>query len=153
MRVGLQDLAALNLNWKPRRGDCLSRNEPVGQIVIIVDTSVWIDHLRANDRQLATQLEQMNVLVHPFVTGEIALGNLRNRKSLIELLQSMPQAVIASEQEIMLFIEDHRLFGLGIGFIEAHFLASTLLTSGSRLWTRDKRLQNAAHQLGLNSNL
>jgi predicted nucleic acid-binding protein len=120
--------------------------------MILVDTSVWIDHLRACDEQLTQLLVAGLVLAHPFVIGELALGNLRNRDTVLGALQDMPQAVVATEQEVFCFIGEKGLFGLGIGYIDAHLLAAVLLTPGSLLWTRDKRLLAASAQLGIASN-
>jgi predicted nucleic acid-binding protein len=108
--------------------------------VILVDTSVWVDHLRAGDRTLVRLLENSQVLVHPFVIGELALGNVRQRANLLAELQNLPQAPVASDQEVLRFIELHELFGLGIGYVDAHLLAAVRLSAGSSLWTRDKRL-------------
>lgn len=120
--------------------------------MILVDTSIWIDHLRASDEQLARLLETGQVLAHPFVIGELALGNLRNRDAVLGALQDMPQAAVATEPEVLRFIGEKGLFGLGIGYIDAHLLAAVLLTPGSLLWTRDKRLLAASTQLGIAAN-
>src|SRR3989339_1602227 len=117
--------------------------------MILVDTSVWIDHLRANDERLSQLLMDGQVLVHPFVTGELALGNLKNRDEVLMMMQDLPQATVATVAEVLGLIEVQNLFGLGIGYIDAHLLASVLLVPGSRLWTRDKRLLSAATQLGI----
>jgi len=117
--------------------------------MILVDTSVWIDHLRASDERLTQLLVAGQVLVHPFVIGELALGNLRNRDTLLGSLQDMPQASVATESEVLRFIGQQNLFGLGIGFIDAHLLAAVKLVPGSLLWTRDKRLLTASVQLGI----
>ena len=117
--------------------------------MILVDTSVWIDHLRAGDEQLTQWLGAGQVLAHPFVIGELALGNLRNRDTVLSALQDMPHAVVATELEVMRFIDQKGLFGLGIGYIDAHLLAAAMLTPGSLLWTRDKRLLAASVQLGI----
>jgi predicted nucleic acid-binding protein len=116
--------------------------------VILVDTSVWVDHLRAGDRTLVRLLENSQVLVHPFVIGELALGNVRQRANLLAELQNLPQAPVASDQEVFRFIELHELFGLGIGYVDAHLLAAVRLSAGSSLWTRDKRLLAIAVHLG-----
>jgi predicted nucleic acid-binding protein len=116
--------------------------------VILVDTSVWVDHLRAGDRTLVRLLENSQVLVHPFVIGELALGNVRQRANLLAELQNLPQAPVASDQEVLRFIELHELFGLGIGYVDAHLLAAVRLSAGSSLWTRDKRLLAIAVHLG-----
>ena len=117
--------------------------------MILVDTSVWIDHLRAGDANLALRLEAGEVLAHPFIIGELALGNLKQRESILAAMQSLPQASVATEEEVLLFIEQHKLFGLGIGYVDAHLLSAARLTPGTVLWTRDKRLLVAANQLGL----
>lgn len=121
--------------------------------MILVDTSVWIDHLRSPDRALVRLLDRGQVLVHPFVTGEVALGNLRQRHLVLESLRLLPQATVAAHDEVLNFIERQRLFELGIGYVDAHLLAATRLTAGATLWTRDKRLRLAADGLGLNGNL
>lgn len=120
--------------------------------MILVDTSVWIDHLRAGDEQLTQWLGAGQVLAHPFVIGELALGNLRNRDTVLSALQDMPHAVVATELEVMRFIDQKGLFGLGIGYIDAHLLAAAMLTPGSLLWTRDKRLLAASARLGIAAN-
>jgi predicted nucleic acid-binding protein len=117
--------------------------------VILVDTSVWVDHLRTGDRVLGQLLDSGGVLGHRFVTGELALGNLRERDLVLNALRELPQATVASDDEVLHFIDRQALFGLGIGYVDAHLLAAVLLTLGAKLWTRDKRLQAAATQLGL----
>jgi predicted nucleic acid-binding protein len=117
--------------------------------MILVDSSVWIDHLRQGDPRLIGLLETSRVLAHPFVVGELALGSLRHRKPLLDSLDELPRAAVAAEGELLDFIERHRLFGLGIGFVDAHLLAAIRLTPGSRLWTRDKSLGAVADRLGL----
>ena len=117
--------------------------------MILVDTSVWIDHLRQNDETLARLLNDEKVLAHPFVTGELALGNLRNRATIIGALRDLPQATVATDDEVLVFIEKNALGGLGIGYIDAHLLAAARLSAGAALWTRDKRLLAASARLGL----
>jgi predicted nucleic acid-binding protein len=117
--------------------------------VILVDISIWLDHLRSSDTMLAALLERGEVLAHPFVTGELALGNLRQREIVLAALCGLPHATIASEAEILGFIERHSLFGLGIGYVDAHLLAATRLTADALLWTRDTRLANVALRLDL----
>jgi len=117
--------------------------------VILVDTSVWVDHLRAHDRTLADLLHAGQVLTHPFVIGELALGNLRQRDLIVGALRDLPAATVATDQEVLDFIAQHSLFGLGIGYVDAHLLAAVRLTAGSRLWTRDTRLSRVADRLGL----
>jgi predicted nucleic acid-binding protein len=115
--------------------------------MILVDTSVWIDHLRKGDEVLTELLIANRVLMHPFVLGELACGNLHNRKAIISLLMRLPQCIIADDDEVLFFIEQHQLMGLGIGYIDAHLLAATSLSESARLWTRDKRLASAATRL------
>jgi predicted nucleic acid-binding protein len=121
--------------------------------MILVDTSVWVDHLRAREKALAHLLDTGQVLTHPFVIGELALGNLRQRGIILSNLRVLPQAVFAAEQEVLHFIEQHRLFGIGIGYVDAHLLAAARLTPAATLWTRDKRLRVAASRLSLMANL
>ena len=116
--------------------------------MILVDTSVWVDHLRSGDAQLADLLERGAVLMHPFVVGEIACGSLTDRSSILELLEDLPAAVVAEREEVLAFIERHVLHGKGIGYVDVHLLASVVLTEGASLWTRDKRLRIAAEDLG-----
>lgn len=116
--------------------------------MILVDTSVWVDHLRKTNRELAALLERGQVLMHPFVVGEIACGSLSDRAITLELLQQLPMAALAEPDEALGFIEMRDLHGKGIGYVDIHLLASTALTPGSTLWTRDKRLREAAEILG-----
>jgi len=117
--------------------------------VILVDTSVWVEHLRTGDERLTAWLNRGEVLGHPFVIGELALGNLHRRAAFLSHLQDLPQAVVASDEEALRLIDRHALFGRGIGYVDAHLLAAALLTAGSKLWTRDRRLQAVAAQLDL----
>jgi predicted nucleic acid-binding protein len=121
--------------------------------VILVDTSVWVDHLRAGDNRLAAQLDAGNVLAHAFVIGELALGDLKQRDVILTSLHDLPQAVVATDREVLHFIERHRLFGAGIGYVDAHLLVAVRLTSGAALWTRDTRLAKVANELALAVNL
>ena len=115
----------------------------------LVDTSVWIEHLRAEDKKLTTLLNSSQVLTHPMVVGELACGNLRNRREILSLLGGLPQVLVATDDEVLFFIERHRLMGRGIGYIDAHLLASTALTQSARLWTHDQRLVQVASELNL----
>lgn len=117
--------------------------------MILVDTSVWVQHLRAVDKALVRLLDLGLVLGHPFVTGELALGNLRQRELVLSDLQDLPQAHVATAEEVLRFIDRHRLHGIGIGYVDVHLLASARLSAGASLWTRDKRLQAAAEKFGL----
>lgn len=108
--------------------------------MILVDTSVWVDHLRKGVPELVELLERGEVLTHPFVIGELACGNLNSRREVLDLFTALPSAVVASDEEILLFIEQRMLMGKGIGYIDAHLLASVALSDDVQLWTRDKRL-------------
>jgi predicted nucleic acid-binding protein len=115
--------------------------------VILVDTSIWIDHLRATDTGLVELLTQNAVVCHDLVIGEIACGNLKKRKQVLSLLSALPQCPSATHAEIRFFIERHRLMGRGIGYVDASLLAAVIL-GNCRLWTRDKRLAGIAAELG-----
>ena len=116
--------------------------------MILVDTSVWVEHLRRGLPRLATLLQGGEVMIHPWVIGELACGNLRNRAYVLELLQGLPAAVVASDSEVLLLTEREQLMGRGIGFVDAHLLASTKL-SHTKLWTQDRRLAALAQERGL----
>jgi predicted nucleic acid-binding protein len=117
--------------------------------LILVDTSVWIDHLRVADDRLAALLVDGSILTHPYVIGEIALGQLRQRDAVLAALEGLARAEIATDAEVLRFIEIHALFGRGVGYLDVHLLAATKLTAGARLWTKDKRLRVVAEELGL----
>lgn len=114
--------------------------------MILADTSVWVDHLRRGNRELQALLLETKVLCHPFVTGELACGSLKNRREILSLLGSLPQAQAAENDEVMRLIEDARLYGRGIGWVDAHILASALI-SRCRIWTLDRELASAARAL------
>jgi predicted nucleic acid-binding protein len=116
--------------------------------VILVDTSVWVEHLRHGLPRLAVLLQAGKALIHPWVIGELACGNLRNRADVLELLQGLPAAVVASDSEVLLLIERDRLMGRGIGYVDAHLLASAKL-SHCQLWSQDRRLVALAQERGL----
>lgn len=117
--------------------------------MILVDTSVWIDHLHRAVPRLVEALEREQVLTHPFVVGELACGELRQRRELLDLLAALPAAAVATDEEALLLIERRRLMGSGIGYIDVHLLASVMLFTGARLWTTDKRLKAVATDLHL----
>ena len=117
--------------------------------MILIDTSVWIDHLRAGDDNLVTLLDSRQVLAHPFVIGELACGNLRKRDDVLRLLNNLPQAPVASHEEVLHFIESNKLMGQGVGYIDTHLLASAALVDTPLIWTRDQRLQKIARKLKL----
>jgi predicted nucleic acid-binding protein len=116
--------------------------------VILVDTAVWIDHFRQRSSRLADELERGQVLGHPWVTGELALGHLRNRAEILRLLGQLPQATLATTTELLDFIDRHELYGAGLGYVDAQLLAATRLTDDALLWTHDRRLHAAAERLG-----
>ena len=115
--------------------------------MILVDTSVWIDHLRGGNRGLRTLLEQGEVLCHPLIIGEVACGTLRKRDEVLSLLDDLPKAVVAQHDEVLEFLNQWRLYGKGIGWIDLHLLASAQL-SGVSLWTADNRLRIVASDMG-----
>jgi predicted nucleic acid-binding protein len=117
--------------------------------MILVDTTVWVDHLREGDKELAALLDAGMVLTHPFVIGEIALGYLRPRGAILRMLSDLPASVVATHEEALAFVEKHKLFGRGIGYIDIHLLAAVQLTGSVKLMTRDKRLYGIADELGL----
>jgi len=117
--------------------------------MILVDSSVWIDHLRSGDAILSGLLGGGQVLAHPFIIGELAMGSLRQRDVILNALRDLPQTSVASDDEVLGFIDRQRLFGLGIGYVDAHLLAAARLTAGASLWTRDKRLHDIAERMGL----
>jgi predicted nucleic acid-binding protein len=116
--------------------------------VILVDTSLWVEHLRRGLPRLATLLQEGQVLIHPWVIGELACGNLRHRSAVFNLLQGLPAAMVASDAEVLPLIERDRLMGRGIGYVDAHLLASAKL-SRCVLWSQDRRLAALAHDQGL----
>lgn len=115
--------------------------------MIIADTSIWVDHFRREDEELKGLLYSGQVLLHPFIIGELSLGHFRSRKTVLQMLNDLPKAIIASDDEVAVFIEKHRLYGLGIGYIDSHLLASAFLTK-VRIWTKDKRFKEVAVKLG-----
>lgn len=117
--------------------------------MILADTSVWVDHLRASNKALVALLDAGMVLAHPFVIGELALGNLRQREVVLNALADLPRTTVATDAEVLQFIARHALFGRGIGYIDAHLLAAVQLTASAELWTNDKRLQGVAVKLGV----
>jgi predicted nucleic acid-binding protein len=116
--------------------------------VILVDTSVWVDHLRHGSAALTDALNQAQILTHPFVIGELACGNLKNRLEVLDHLAHLPQAPVATDAEVLHLIETHRLMGRGVGYIDIHLLASARLAE-STLWSLDKRLMALATDLGV----
>jgi predicted nucleic acid-binding protein len=121
--------------------------------LILADTSVWIDHLRSGNKDLRRHLDQRQIVIHPFVIAELALGSLKERTKMLALLDLLPQVRVAQLNELRLTIEARRLYNLGIGLTDAHLIASVLIDSPTLLWTRDKRLRQAAENLGIHANL
>ena len=115
--------------------------------MILVDTSVWVDHLRMSEVGLVALLGDETVLTHPFVIGELACGNIRNRTEILELIGRLPKPPIATDDEALEVIDRHMLNSKGIGYIDVHLLASTLLLPGARLWTKDRPLSSIASRL------
>jgi len=117
--------------------------------MILVDTSVWVDHLRTGEQLLIQTLQANSVLIHPFVIGELACGNLQDRDAVLALLGALPRAALADEQEVLFFISQQKLMGRGIGYIDIHLLASAAISGKAMLWTRDTRLHKVAQAMGL----
>lgn len=116
--------------------------------MILADTSIWIDHFRHVDAELRRIIEDDRLLCHPSVIGELALGSLRDRRSVMAFLAAQREAVVATHDEVMTMIDHHGIFSMGIGYTDAHLLASVLLDQRAALWTRDKRLRAAAEKAG-----
>lgn len=116
---------------------------------ILADTSLWIDHFRSANPRMESMLGRFGVLVHPYIVGELACGNLARRAETLELLKLMPECTVASADETLYFIENNRLMGRGIGYVDAALLASTALTPRARLLTLNRRLGELAGELGL----
>ena len=115
--------------------------------MVLVDTSVWIDHLRRGNAGLDAPLSEGQVHCHPFIIGELACGNLKNRKAVLSLLQDLPAVPVATDDEVLFFIERHGLMGRGIGYVDAHLLSAVSLAGTTRLWTRDKCLRAVAESM------
>jgi len=116
--------------------------------MILVDTSIWIEHFRQTKSELADLLDKVQVATHPFVIGELACGNLKNRKEILSLFSELPQAEVAEHDEVLSLVENKNLMGNGIGWVDAHLLASALL-SGTPLWTRDRKLRSLSAALNV----
>ena len=116
--------------------------------MILVDTSVWIEHFRAGNDRLKRLLLEQQVLCHPFVVGELACGTLQKRGEILSMLKALPAANSLENEEVMSFLEAQRLYGHGLGWVDAHLLASTLLAKCA-IWTFDKPLRRAAARLNV----
>ncbi len=117
--------------------------------MILVDTSVWIDHLHRTDSALANALQASQVAQHPMVVGELALGSLRDRGNILRLISALPQLPVATHEEVMFMVEDRGLYGQGLSLVDAHLLAAVRLAPGALLWTRDKKLRHVSMELGV----
>ena len=117
--------------------------------MILVDTSIWINHFNASDPGLVNLLNSSKVCIHPFIIGELSCGNISNRNEILSLLKSLPIIDTALDEEVFTFIEDKKLYGIGLGFIDVHLLASALIHN-VKIWTGDKSLNNAATNLSIN---
>ena len=115
--------------------------------MVLVDTSVWVDHLRLGNASLSALLQRAQVCTHPFVLGELALGNLQQTDAAFEALQGLPQLTAAHDDEVLGLIARRALGGRGIGYVDAHLVTSVFLTPGCRLWTQDQRLHQVAKEL------
>ena len=116
--------------------------------MILVDTSIWIDHWRAANLRLTELLLEEQILSHPFVVGELACGHFKHRAEILSLMKNLGQAPVVAHDDVLAFVEAHALMGNGLGWIDVHLLASASF-AGERLWTRDKRLVRAARRLGV----
>jgi predicted nucleic acid-binding protein len=116
--------------------------------MVLVDSSVWVRHLRSGESDLEILLNDGRVVCHPFIVGELACGNLKNRTEILSLLRCLPMAKQAEHDEVLQFIESNQLMGTGIGYVDAHLLASAVLTA-IPFWTLDKKLQEVSLKLGI----
>lgn len=121
--------------------------------MILVDSSIWIDHLKRSDAQMEALLMAGQVLMHPFVHGELALSTMKNRAMILEDLKNLPACLVATDDEVLAFIDQHNLNGVGIGLIDVHLLASVKLTQDAKLWSRDRNLTLAADRLDIVANI
>lgn len=121
--------------------------------MILADTSIWIDHLRSRNQEMRRHLEQGQIVIHPFIIAELALGSLKDRAKALALLDLLPQVRVARASELRSMIEARRLYNLGIGLTDAHLIASVFIDTPTLLWTRDKRLRKVAEGLGIHAGL
>jgi predicted nucleic acid-binding protein len=121
--------------------------------MILADTTIWVDHFRRGDQKLVELLEQQEILLHPFIVAELALGSLKDRASTLGFLDAQPTTKVASTAEIRSLVESRLLYARGIGLIDAHLIASALLTPGTNLWTRDGRLRGVARAMNVLADL
>ena len=118
--------------------------------MVLVDTSVWISHFRLGNSILQKLLLESRVVSHPFIIGELACGNISNRTEILSLMQSLPSLGVVQNKELLVFIENNKLMGTGIGFVDVHLMAATIL-AGIPLWTQDQKLKQACTRLGIDS--
>ena len=116
--------------------------------MILVDTSIWVDHFNKSDTDLVKMLNSGKVCIHPFIIGELSCGSISNRREILTLLNALPQVESALDEEVFTLIENKKLYGIGLGFIDVHLLASALLNDVT-IWTRDKTLKKAATNLDI----
>jgi predicted nucleic acid-binding protein len=121
--------------------------------LILADTSIWIDHLRSGNKELRKHLHDGNVVIHPFIIAELALGSVQDRTKTLALLHLLPQMRVAQLNEVRLTIEARSLYNWGIGLTDAHLIASVLINPSTLLWTRDKQLRKVAEGLGIHASL
>jgi predicted nucleic acid-binding protein len=121
--------------------------------LILADTSIWIDHLRSGNKEMRRHLDQGQIVIHPFIIAELALGSLKDRAKTLALLDLLPQVRVAQLSELRLMIEARRLYNLGIGLTDAHLIASVFIDAPMLLWTKDKRLRKVAEALGIHAHL
>lgn len=121
--------------------------------MILVDTSIWIDHLHRSEAVLSELLDDSQVCSHPMIIGQLALGSLGDRQTVLGLLSDVPNAHMATHAEVLPFVESHSLYGTGLSLVDAHLLAAVRLSPTDRLWTRDRRLSAAAGRLGVSVDL
>ena len=121
--------------------------------MILADTSIWIDHLRSGNKELRKHLDQGQIVIHPFIVAELALGSLQERAKTLALLDHLPQVRVAQMREVRLMIEARRLYSLGIGLTDAHLIASVFINPSTLLWTKEKPLRKAAEALGIHASL
>jgi predicted nucleic acid-binding protein len=121
--------------------------------LILADTSIWIDHLRSENEEMRKRLHHGDIVIHPFIIAELALGSLRERAKTLVLLDFLPQVRMPQLGEVRLMIEARRLYSMGIGLIDAHLIASVFVNSATMLWTRDKTLRRVAEAFGIHANM
>ncbi len=116
---------------------------------LLIDSSVWIDHFEIKDISVTDLLKLPNICCHPYIVGEVAIGNLGNRNEVLETMKGLPTVEVARQDFVLKFVRQRKLYGKGIGFVDCHLLASTQITPNTLLWTSDKRLKRMASELGV----